>query len=260
MNLRQQLIPKNQFTRPGIQLRKITAVAVHYTGDPGATAQNIRDYFGGTCIQQKRYASCHYAVGLNGEIIRLIPESEISYCTNQANSYSISIEVCHPDATGKFTPAAEQALIELAASLCRKYGLNPLSGGLIRHYDVTGKRCPLYYVARPALWTQLRQSVAACMAGKAYTLPSYGTAVGSFAVKSDTTGRFYVKSGRIYQFRITAPTAPVFENGSPSFQLVSRARSGSDYFFKFKAVGKPGDSCGFYLDSRKTPIAVATIQ
>lgn len=259
MNIRQQLIPKNPFTRPGILLKKVTAVTVHYTGDPGATAQNIRDYFAGTCISQKRYASCHYAVGLSGEIIRLIPETEISYCTSQANSYSISIETCHPDATGKFTPASEQALIELAATLCGKYGLTP-SADVLRHYDVTGKICPLYYVAHPGLWAPFRQAVADCMAGKAYTLPSYGTAIGTWEAKSDTTGRFAVKSGHTYQFRITAPSEPVFVNGSPSFRLVSRSRSGSDYFFKFLAAGKQGDSCGFYLNGRIMPIAIATIQ
>ena len=260
MTISEQLIPKNQYTRPGIRLKKVTALAIHYAGDPGATAKNIRDYFGGPCIAAMRYASCHFAVGLAGEIIRLIPEDELSYCTNQANTYTLSIETCHPDSSGKFTAAGEHSLIELAASLCKKYSLNPLSGGLIRHYDVTGKQCPLYYVKHPGLWTQFRQAVADCMAGRPYTLPSYGTVVGTFPAKSDTTGRFYVQDGHTYQFKITAAGKPAFGAGSSSFRLVSQSQSGNDYFFKFQAVGRPGDGCGFYLNGGKTPIAIATIK
>jgi N-acetylmuramoyl-L-alanine amidase len=233
---------------------------VHYAGDPGATAQNIHDYFDGTCITAKRYASCHYAVGLAGEIVQLIPESEISYCTNQANSYSISIETCHPDATGKFTDASEQALIELVAAICKKYGLNPAASGVIRHYDVTDKQCPLYYVTHPGAWPVFKEAVADCIAGRAYTLPSSGKNIGIFPVKSDTTGNFTVLAGHTYQFKITAPAKPALVNGSSPFKLISQSQSGDDYFFKFQAIGKPGDGCGFYLEGAKSPVAVATIK
>ena len=82
-------------------------------------------------------------MGLQGEVIQCIPLDEISYCTNQANSYSISIECCHPDSTGKFTEATEQSLAELCAYLLEKFGLGVED--IIRHYDVTGKQCPLYW-------------------------------------------------------------------------------------------------------------------
>lgn len=68
---------------------------------------------------------------------------EWSYCTNQANGYSISIECCHPDNTGKFTDATETSLAELCVFLCKKFGLT--EEDIIRHYDVTGKQCPLYW-------------------------------------------------------------------------------------------------------------------
>lgn len=259
MTVSEQLIPKNRYTRPGIRLKQVKAVAIHYAGDPGATAKNLRDYFAGTCVRAKRYASCHYAVGLAGEVIRLIPETEISYCTNQANTYTVSVEVCHPDATGKFTAAGERSLVDLSASLCRKYGLNPLSGGLIRHCDVTGKQCPLYYVAHPGLWTQFRQAVADCMAGRPYTLPSYGTAAGTAPAACDTTADFSIEKGRAYQFKVTSAVRPALTAGSPSFRLVSQNRSGNDYYFKFQAVGSVGDVCGFYLNDPGKPLLRVTI-
>lgn len=260
MNIKQEFITPNQYTRPQITLHKVMAIAIHYTGDPGATAQNERDYFNGSCISAKRYASCHYCVGMGGEIIQLIPESEWAYCTCQANAYSISIETCHPDSTGKFTEAGEKSLIELAASLCKRYGLNPLCGGVIRHYDVTGKQCPYYYVTHPQAWAAFKAAVYNCMSGLPYTLPCSGKTIGTFYAKSDTTGNFSVKDGHTYQFKITTNGVPELKAGSPSFTLLRQHCEGNDHFFMFKAIGKPGDGCGFYLNGGSKPVAVATIK
>lgn len=132
----------NKYSRPQIPLKRVTKIAVHYVGNPNTSAAANRSYFenqkyGGT------YVSSHFIVGLQGEIIQCIPLEEISYCTNQANSYSVSIECCHPDSTGKFTEATEQSLAELCAYLLEKFGLS--AEDIIRHYDVTGKQCPLYW-------------------------------------------------------------------------------------------------------------------
>lgn len=257
MNITQQLLIPNKFSRPGLPLRKVTAIAVHYAGDPGATAQNTRDYFNSLATRKDRYASAHYVVGMGGEVIQMIPESEWSYCTNQANSYSISIETCHPDATGKFTAAAEQSLIELVADLCKRHGLT--AANVIRHYDVTGKICPKYYVDHPDAWAAFKQAVANKMADKPYTLPSYGTVIGYSQAHSDTTGGFTVKQGGTYQFKITSDSKPTLVPGSAGFKLVSQSCSGPSWYFKFQAVGKAGQGVGFYMNGNKTPVAVATI-
>lgn len=143
MQIQQMLLTPNKYSRPQIPLEKVEKIAVHYVGNPGSTAIANRNYF----ENQKnggRYVSSHLIVGLSGEIIQCIPFTEWSYCTNQANGYSISIECCHPDSTGKFTAATEKSLAELCAYLCCKFGLDPLKD-IIRHYDVTGKQCPLYW-------------------------------------------------------------------------------------------------------------------
>lgn len=142
MNIEQKLLTPNKYSRPQIPLKSVTKIAVHYVGNPNTSAIANRNYF----ENQKnagRYVSSHFIVGLQGEIIQCIPLDEISYCTNQANSYSISIECCHPDSTGKFTEATEQSLVELCAYLLKKFGLD--ADDIIRHYDVTGKQCPLYW-------------------------------------------------------------------------------------------------------------------
>ena len=142
LKIEQKLLTPNKYSRPQIPLKNVTKIAVHYVGNPNTSAIANRNYF----ENQKnggRYVSSHFIVGLQGEVIQCIPLDEISYCTNQANSYSISIECCHPDSTGKFTEKTEQSLAELCAYLLEKFGLG--AEDIIRHYDVTGKQCPLYW-------------------------------------------------------------------------------------------------------------------
>ena len=146
MEINKQYLTINNYSRPGNRRSKTTAVACHYIGNPGTSAQANRNYFENLKDTHTAKASCHYIIGLHGEIIQLIPEEEISWCTNQANSYTISIEACHPDESGRFTDVTYQAYVELCADICRRWELDPQHGGLIRHYDVTGKICPKWFV------------------------------------------------------------------------------------------------------------------
>lgn len=142
MKITENFLTPNKYSRPQKPLEKVTKIAVHYVGNPNTSAIANRNYFenqknGGT------YVSSHYVIGLQGEIIQCIPLDEISYCTNHANSYSVSIECCHPDRTGKFNEETERSLAELCVFLLEKFGLGV--DDIIRHYDVTGKQCPLYW-------------------------------------------------------------------------------------------------------------------
>ncbi|MBP1546612.1 MAG: N-acetylmuramoyl-L-alanine amidase, partial [Oscillospiraceae bacterium] len=144
MKITEMLLTPNKYSRPQRKLERVTKLAVHYVGNPNTSAVANRNYFENLKDTHSAYVSSHFIIGLNGEIIQCIPLDEWSYCTNQANGYSISIECCHPDSSGKFTEATEKALAELCAYLCEKFGLNPMND-IIRHYDVTGKQCPLYW-------------------------------------------------------------------------------------------------------------------
>lgn len=70
----------------------------------------------------------------------------MSYATNSRNVDTISIECCHPDETGQFNTATYDSAVKLTAWLCTRFGLT--SDQVIRHYDVTGKDCPKYYVEK----------------------------------------------------------------------------------------------------------------
>ena len=52
--------------------------------------------------------------------------------------------------------------MKLTAWLCDLYGLDAKEG-VIRHYDVTGKQCPMYFVQNAAEWTQFQSDVAKAM-------------------------------------------------------------------------------------------------
>lgn len=143
MKITEMLLTPNKYSRPQIALKSVKKVVLHYIGNPNTSAQANRNYF----ENQKsggRYVSSNFIVGLDGEIILCVPENEVAYCSNSANTYSISIECCHPDASGKFTDETTNSAAELCAYLLKKYKLT--TDDLIRHYDVTGKQCPLWYV------------------------------------------------------------------------------------------------------------------
>lgn len=163
MQIKDALITVSNYNRPGTKRAQTVAIACHYIGNPGTSAQANRNWFESLSKTKETKASCHYIIGLQGEIWRLIPEEEISWCTNQANGYTISIEACHPDSTGKFTDATYKAYVELCADICSRWGLDPINGGLIRHYDVTRKICPKWFVDNPDAWDRFKKDVAAAM-------------------------------------------------------------------------------------------------
>ena len=153
----------NPYSRPGDALEKINGVVIHYVGNPGTTAHANRNYFQSLSSgRENTYASSHFIVGLDGEVIQCVPLTEIAYASNTRNGDTVSVEVCHPDETGEFSPVTYDRTVELTAWLCRAFELDPETD-VIRHYDVTGKECPRYYVEHPEAWDVFRADVAAEM-------------------------------------------------------------------------------------------------
>lgn len=152
-----QLLDINEYSRPGLAISQVNGIVVHYTANPGTTAKQNRDYFQGLAQTGETHASSHFVIGLDGEIIQCIPCDEISYASNNRNSDTIAIECCIPDETGKFNEATYDSLIRLTSWLMGRYDL--LEEDVIRHYDVTGKSCPKYFVEHPTEWEQFHQDL-----------------------------------------------------------------------------------------------------
>ena len=149
----QQIIKVDGDSRRGVYLEGVRDIVIHYVGNPGTTAQQNRDYYANPSSD----VSSHFVIGLKGEIIQCIPLHEKSSASNHRNKDTISIEVCHPDESGKFTDASYQSLVKLTAWLCEISDLD--SGDVIRHYDITGKQCPLYFVTHENAWERFKKDV-----------------------------------------------------------------------------------------------------
>lgn len=157
-----RFLDPNPFSRPQLALKKVHAIVVHYTANPGVDAVANRNYFNNLQKanerkQKKTYASSHFVIGLDGTIVQCIPLEEMAYASNDRNSDTVSIECCHKKENGKFTAQTQAALIQLCTYLCIKFDLT--EENLIRHYDVTGKICPKYFVEHPDAWETFKKDV-----------------------------------------------------------------------------------------------------
>jgi len=139
--------------RPG---RKIApkGLVIHWTANrsPGANARRNRDYFEN---HPEKKVAAHYIVD-DTEVVQCVPEDEMAYhvggksYTENAlrllgpypNSTTIGIEMC-VNSDGDFVKTYRRT-VELAADVLRRHGWGP--GDLWRHYDITGKDCPRYFV------------------------------------------------------------------------------------------------------------------
>ena len=148
--IEQDFLTVNPCSRPGTKLETVDGIVVHYVGNPGTTARQNHSYFQNLARTGETYASSHFLIGLEGEILQNVPLDEVAYCSSQRNGDTISIECCHPEEDGAFTPETYRSLVKLVKWLMDYYGLE--AEQVIRHYDVTGKECPLYYVRDPGAW------------------------------------------------------------------------------------------------------------
>ncbi len=152
------LLQVNDYSRPGTSLRKVNAIVVHYVGNPGTTAAQNRSFYSNLATTHETSASSNFLIGLDGEILECVPVNEVAYCSNSRNNDTISIECCHPDETGQFNDETYAALVRLTAWLCQALELDP-ADDIIRHYDITGKICPKYYVEHDDAWIAYKDDV-----------------------------------------------------------------------------------------------------
>lgn len=155
--IEENFLTVNEYSRPQTALKKVNNIVIHYTRNPGSDAEGNRNYFESLKDSHITHASSHFIVGLDGTIVQCIPLTEIAYASNDRNIDTVSIECCHPKENGKFTKETYESLLRLCAYLCQAYNLS--SKDLIRHYDVTEKICPKYYVEHPKKWEKLKNDV-----------------------------------------------------------------------------------------------------
>lgn len=134
----------------------IEFLVIHYTANNGDTVQNNLDYFAGNAVG----ASAHYFVDENGYGQSVKDADTAWHCGASSyrhptcrNANSIGIELCSKkDSRGNyyFMDQTVYNAAALARQLMQTYGID--RAHVLRHYDVTGKRCPAPMVDNPTLW------------------------------------------------------------------------------------------------------------
>ncbi len=148
----------NDYSRPGTELKKVRSIFVHYTANPGTTAEQNKSYFANLAQTHERSASAHFIIGYDGKLLQCIPLDEEAYAVKTRNGDSISIECCYLAEDGSFTQETYDTLVHTLAWLIDEYHLS--TDDILRHYDCGGKLCPLYYTEHEDAWEQLRRDVA----------------------------------------------------------------------------------------------------
>ena len=143
---------------------RIEWIVVHYTGM--ITTQGDPDTASWAIARSKRAASTHYLVGDRGDrsdIIQLLPvkyaayhvgakdDSKLIPCYN-GNSIGVDLCECKLDCSSGsvscndwyFTPQTFANGAHLIAYLAQEHGIP--TDHIVRHYDVTHKRCPRPFV------------------------------------------------------------------------------------------------------------------
>lgn len=146
----------------------IEFLVYHYTANDGDTDENNATYFHNNVVK----TSAHRFVDDDSVTIS-VPDNYVAWhcgggiqgngghkfhkiCTN---TNSIGIEMCDTLRNGKIevTSKTRANAIELGKQLVKKYGIK--KDHVIRHYDVTGKLCPLYYVKDEDAWKKFRNEI-----------------------------------------------------------------------------------------------------
>ena len=185
MDIQELYLIPNQFSRPGRPLISVKGIVTHWVGNPKTTAIQNRNYFDNLRFQNPtppktavtpaeikayadslKYASAHFVIGLEGEVVQCLLENEMGHhvgavkyteralkeLSNYPNNCTLGIELCHTNWEGEFTGDTLRAAKVLILELCERYNLG--RDNIYRHFDITGKDCPRYFVQNEKQWTQ----------------------------------------------------------------------------------------------------------
>jgi N-acetylmuramoyl-L-alanine amidase CwlA len=163
----QKLLTVNDKTRPGTALSKVKSIVIHYDGIPGTTAIERRNYYeklkdSGSDKDERE--SVHFVVGPDGEIIQCIPTNEAAYASKSENDKCISVEFCCSSEDGAVSKETYESLVKLVGYLCDEYDVS--TDNVKRHYDLTEKLCPRFFVENKESWAQFKEDVAKAAKGK----------------------------------------------------------------------------------------------
>ncbi len=162
---------------------KIKYIVWHYTANDGDSSESNANYF----KRKNLNASAHYFVDDDSVTIS-VPDTYVAWSVGDSrysnykttggakyyktctNTNSINIELCDTVKDGAYN-VSEKTLnnaIELTRDLMKKYNI-PIEN-VIRHFDVSGKSCPAYYVNNTK-WNMVKSRISSY--SDAYTFTQF---------------------------------------------------------------------------------------
>lgn len=150
----------------------IRYIVLHYTANDGDKAENNAKYFQ---TAHKPATSAHYFVD-DHSIIQSVPDNYVAWAVGGnryfdiektggaklykkvTNANSISIEMCGTKRDGKGTASEKTTknAIDLCLDLMDKYNID--IDHVVRHFDVNGKHCPIYFMDNAA-WENFKDRI-----------------------------------------------------------------------------------------------------
>jgi len=189
MKIVKRYLSPNPYSRSQRKLQNQLAVVIHWTANPGADANQNRNFFENKSNGKTGYGSAHYIVGQNGEVIQCIPETEVAYHCGSSlldpasgkvytdlaraklgeyandpqfqspNNCTFGIELCPVDNDGNFTEATLKSAAELCAAILKRYNLT--TDDILTHQDIVGwKDCPKNWAKQPEKMADFKARVA----------------------------------------------------------------------------------------------------
>lgn len=151
MRVVEKYIPKgaNNPDRP----IKPDTIVIHYSGGACVSAETLA-----RCLvnNNANNVSANYCVD-EKDIICTIPPGYMSYGVTGHNNHIINIEVCYTDPAGRFELNTIANIRRIVKKCMRDFNIP--ADKVVRHYDLTGKKCPWYYVDNPSEWTRLHRMI-----------------------------------------------------------------------------------------------------
>jgi N-acetylmuramoyl-L-alanine amidase len=159
-------IKKGPYSNPGNYTKgrtnKIEYIVMHYTANDGDTDEGNANYFKNNNIK----VSAHYFIDENSITESVKPEDIAYHIGNKSyvhlkcrNYNSIGVEMCSDKVNGRFT-ITEQTVknaVDFVKLLMKQYNI-PIEN-VLRHYDITYKKCPEPWVRNSELWINFKESL-----------------------------------------------------------------------------------------------------
>lgn len=165
LGITELFLTPNEYTRPQNALKEVKGIVIHYVSNAGSSAIENRNYYESLKENStsKTAESCHFIIGLDGEIVQCIPLDEIACASGARNEDTIAITFCHPQTDGAPTEQTYQSLLDLTVYLCNAYGLT--KDAVIRHSDLGDQACPKYFYEQEGKWAAFLAEVETALAG-----------------------------------------------------------------------------------------------